>query len=73
MIGIGGLWVFPGGSMIKKSPIMQETCIQSLGQKDSLEKEMVTHSSNLTWKIPWTEEPVGLQAMGVTKKSDTIE
>ena len=67
VIGKGGLRVFPGGSVIKKPPVMQETCIQSLGWKDSLEKEMVTHSSNLTWKIPWTEEPVGLQAMGVTK------
>ena len=36
---------------------MQETCVQSLGQEDPLEKEMVTHSSTLAWKIPWTEEP----------------
>ena len=43
---------------------MQETRIWSLGQKDPLEKEMATHSSILAWKIPWTEEPGGLQSMG---------
>ena len=43
---------------------MWETWVQSLGQEDSLEKEMVTHSSTLTWKIPWMEEPGGLQSMG---------
>ena len=44
---------------------MQETGVQSLGQKDPLEKEMATHSSILTWRIPWTEQPVGLQFMGL--------
>ena len=43
---------------------MQETWIQSLGQEDTLEEEMATHSSILAWKIPWTEEPGGLQSMG---------
>jgi len=43
---------------------MQETCIQSLGQEDPLEKEMATHSSNLARRIPWMEEPGGLQTMG---------
>ena len=43
---------------------MQETQGQSLGQKDTLEKEMATHSSVLAWEIPWTEEPGGLQSMG---------
>ena len=43
---------------------MQETHIQSLGQRDSLEKEMAAHSSILAWRIPWTEEPEGLQSMG---------
>ena len=42
---------------------MQETQVQSLGQKDSLEKEMATHSGILAWKIPWAEEPGGLQFM----------
>ena len=43
---------------------MWETWVQSLGQEDPLEKEMATHSSILAWKIPWTEEPGGLQFMG---------
>ena len=43
---------------------MQETQVQSLGQKDPLEEEMATESSILAWKIPWTEEPGGLQPMG---------
>ena len=45
----------------------------SLGREDPLEKEMATHSSTLAWKIPWMEEPGRLQAMGVTKESDTTE
>ena len=43
---------------------MQETQIQSVGQEDPLEKAMATHSSTLAWKIPWTDEPGGLQSMG---------
>ena len=46
---------------------MQETWIQSLGQEDPLEKEMVTHSSMLAWEILWTEEPGRLQSMGSQK------
>ena len=42
-----------------------ETCVLSLGQEDPLEKEMVIHSYILAWKIPWTEEPGGLQSMGL--------
>ena len=42
---------------------MQETGVLSLGQEDPLEKELATHSSILAWKIPWTEEPGGLQSM----------
>ena len=45
-------------------PAMRETPVQSLGRKDSLEKEMATHSSTLAWKIPWTKEPGRLQSMG---------
>ena len=45
-------------------PTMWETQVRSLGQEDPLEKEMATHSSTLAWKIPWTEEPGGLQSMG---------
>ena len=49
--------------MVKNLPEMQEIRVQSLGQEDPLEKEMVTHSSILAWRIPWTEEPGGLQTM----------
>ena len=49
---------------IKRLPAMQETWVRSLGQEDPLEKEMATHSSTLTWKIPWTEKPGRLQSMG---------
>ena len=51
---------------------MQETRIRFLGQEDPLKKEMATHSSILAWKISWTEEPGGLQAMG-SQESDTTE
>ena len=49
---------------------MQEMQVWSLGGEDTLEKEMVTHSSILSWEIPWTEEPGGLQSMGL-QESDT--
>ena len=48
---------------VKNQPAMQETWVQSLSQKDPLEKGMATHSSILAWKISWTEEPGGLQSM----------
>ena len=57
---------------VKHLPTMRETWVQFLGQEDLLEKEMVTHSSILAWKIPWMEEPGGLQSMG-HKESDTTE
>ena len=53
--------------MVKPLPTMQETWVQSLGREGLLEKEMATHSSILAWKIPWTEEPGGLQSMGSQK------
>ena len=49
---------------VKNLPAMQEMWVQSLDQEDLLEKEMATHSSTLAWRIPWTEEPGGLQSMG---------
>ena len=49
---------------VKNPPAMQETWVRSLGQEDPLEKEMAIHSSILTWRIPWTEEPGGLQSTG---------
>ena len=50
--------------MVKNLPAMQETRVQSLGQKDPLEKGIAPHSSILGWIIPWTEEPGRLQSMG---------
>ena len=50
--------------MVKHLPTVWETWVRSLGQGDHLEKEMATHSSTLAWKIPWMEEPGGLQPMG---------
>ena len=49
---------------LKRLPAMQETWVQSLGPEDPLEKEMATHSSTLAWRIPWTDEPGGLQSTG---------
>ena len=51
--------------MVKDLPEMQETWVQSLSQEDPLTKGMATHSSILAWRIPWTEEPGGLQSMGL--------
>ena len=50
--------------MVKNLPTKQEIHVRSLGQEDSLEKGMATHSSILAWSIAWTEEPDGLQTMG---------
>ena len=50
--------------IVKRLPTMQETWVQSLGWEDLLEKEMAPHSSILAWKIPWAEEPSGLQYRG---------
>ena len=57
--------------MVKNLPEMQETWVQPLGWEDPLEKGMVTHSSILAWRTPWTEEPGGLQSMG--SQSDMTE
>ena len=48
---------------VKNLPALQETQVQSLGQDDPMEKGMATHASILAWRIPWTEEPGGLQSM----------
>ena len=50
--------------MVKNLPAMQEIQVQTLGQEDPREKEMAIHSSILAWRMPWTEEPGGLQSMG---------
>ena len=57
---------------VKNLLVMQEARVQFLGQEDPLEEEMTTHSSILAWRIPWTEEPGGLQSRG-RKKLDITE
>ena len=59
--------------LVKSLPAMQETQVQFLGWEDVLEKEMATHSSNLAWEIPWTEELHGLQSMGSQKSRIAIK
>ena len=59
---------FPGGSVVKNPHAKQETLARSLGQKDTLRKEMATHSSILACEISWTEETGGLQSMGLQKR-----
>ena len=57
---------------LKRLPAMRETWVRSLGREDPLKKEMATHSSILVWRIPWAEEPGGLQCME-SQESDTTE
>ena len=58
--------------VVKNLPAVQETQVQSLGREDPLQRGIATHSSVLAWRIPWTEEPSGLQSMGL-KELDTTE
>ena len=60
---------FPDGSDSKNPPAMQETQVQPLGLKDPLEKGLATHSSIPAWRIPWTEDPGGLQSMGLQSRT----
>ena len=64
-------WASLVAQRLKHLPPMRETRVRSLGWEDPLEKEMVTHSSILAWRIPWTEEPGRLQSMGWTVNSWT--
>ena len=57
-------WASLVAQKVKRLPTMQKTWVQSLGREDLLEKEMATHFSIPAWKIPWTEEPGGLQSKG---------
>ena len=69
-------WGFPDSQQVKNSPTLQETqetWVRSLGQEDSLEKGMATHSSILAWEIPWTEEPWPTTSSKDSKESDTPE
>ena len=60
------------GLVLKNLPAMQETQVQSLGWEEPLEKEMATHSSILAWEIPQTQEPSGLQSMGLQKSQTQL-
>ena len=60
-------WASLVAQLVKNLPAVQGTQLRSLGREDSLEKETATHSSILAWRIPWTEEPGGLQAMGLLR------
>ena len=69
-------YVFCGGAslitqLVKNLPAMQETQVQFLNWEDPLEKEMAIQSNILAWKIPWTEEPGGLQSMGLQESDMT--
>ena len=55
---------FPGDTVVKNPPAKQETCVQSLGQENPLEKKMATHSSIPAWEIPGIEDPGRLQSLG---------
>ena len=59
--------------LIKNLPAVQETLVRSLVQEDPLEKEMATHSCILAWRIPWTEQPGGLQSMGSQESNTTLQ
>ena len=56
-------WASLVSQMVKNQSAMQETWVSSLGREDPMEKKMTTHSSILAWRIPWMEEPGGLQTM----------
>ena len=59
----------PVAQRVKHLPAMPETRVFSLSWEDLLEKEMATHSSTLAWRIPWMEEPSGLQSMGLQSQT----
>ena len=63
-------WASLVSQMVKNLPAMRETWVRSLGQEDSLEEGMETHSSILAWRVPWTEEPGRLQSMGSHRAGD---
>ena len=56
--------------MVKNPPVVQEMRVLSLSLEDPLEEELATHSSILAWEIPWADEPVGLQSMGLQRVRD---
>ena len=67
VVGLFSPWASLVAQTVKNLPTVRETGVRSLGWEDPLEKEMATHSSILAWRIPWTEEPSGLQSMGLQR------
>ena len=67
--GLSIVWsrASPMAQMVKNLPAVQETWVRSLGQEDPLEKGMASHSSILGWRIPWAEEPGGVQSVGLQR------
>ena len=61
------IWASLVAQLVKTLPAMQETLLQFLGWEDPLEKNVATHSSILAWRILWTEEPGGLQSIGLRR------
>ena len=68
----GSVQSFPDSAVVKHLSVKQEIWVPSLGQEDPLEKETAIHSSILAWGIPWTEEPGGLQSIGLQKVSHNL-
>ena len=66
------IWASLVAQMVKNLPIMWKTHFQSLGWEDPLEEGMATHSSILTWRIPWTEKPVGYSPQGCKELDTTL-
>ena len=64
-------WASLEAQLVKNLPAMQDIWVQFLGQEDPLEKKMATHSSIFAWRISWTEEPGGLQSMGLEELDTT--
>jgi len=67
------IWASLMSQMVKTLPVMRETQVRPLAQKDLLKKRMETHSSNLAWRTPWTEEPGGLYSPWCCKELDMTE
>ena len=67
------LWASQVAQTVNNLPAMQETWVQSLGQKDLLEQGVATHCSILPWRIPWTEPPDRLQSMGPQRVRFSVE
>ena len=70
--GVWYTWASLVAQVVKNPPTMQETRVRTLGWEDPLQEEMAIHSSILAWRIPWTEEPGGLQSMGLQRAGQDL-